>query len=323
MTSQPVQTSTAPLPFAVGVELAHALACAVAEDVGARALVIKGPSAAHHGLREPRISADADVWVEPARFDDVVAALGALGWESRPTTETGRLITTHSVTLWNQQWPCDIDLHSRYPGMLAPGAAAFDALWSRREALQQAGLDVPIPDLGGAVMISALHSLRSRSQDPRHERELDRLLGVTVPSLDALTRSAILSLAGELGALDTARPFLEELGIELPAPTAPGVDPELDHWRAFVRGDGTPTTHLLAIVVKAPWRDKPRLLWSAIWPSYDDYVVAHPGAPTSRDAVTRLRLARLGKGVRHLPNAVRGRIASMRGETDRRMVDGE
>lgn len=51
---------------------------------GIRLLVVKGDALARMGLREPRVSADVDVLVEPDRFDELCAALEGAGWSERP-----------------------------------------------------------------------------------------------------------------------------------------------------------------------------------------------------------------------------------------------
>ena len=65
------------LRLSEGIELGYALVARIAEDIDARALAIKGQVNEAHSLRTPRESVDVDVLVEPDRFDDLVAGVGA------------------------------------------------------------------------------------------------------------------------------------------------------------------------------------------------------------------------------------------------------
>lgn len=86
-----------------GVLLAHACAHALAQRSDARALSIKGIAADWHGLRPPRISADADVLVPPTSWESLKEALGRCGWHSRPMSRTGLDALEHSTTLIHEQ----------------------------------------------------------------------------------------------------------------------------------------------------------------------------------------------------------------------------
>ena len=160
------------------VLLAHALVARLADDAGARVLFIKGPTAVAQGVRPPRPSSDVDVLVEPQSFEAVCAALERCGWELRAPDSSlqhaGDLAFEHSAHYIHRQWSTDIDVHYLFPGFLAPPQQVFDALWSRRDSVQIAGVAVPAPDRLGQSLVVALHALR----DPQFElsrQDLDHL----------------------------------------------------------------------------------------------------------------------------------------------------
>lgn len=225
------------------------------------------------------------------------------------------LTTTHSVTLINDEWPCDIDLHLDFPGFLGNVADVFDALWARRESLPQAGVDVPILDLTGAILVASLHALRTPVQTPRHGREIRTLARSVIPGLSHEQRQALLELARATGAMDTARPVLELLGQELPTPTAPGESHELDVWRARVASGGEHAGQLMEMVSSSTWSDKPRLLRMAIWPSRRDFLLLHPEVADEFGAVFRGRVARLGRGFAAMPAVIQGHRFARRAST--------
>ncbi|MDQ0613785.1 hypothetical protein QF046_001426 [Microbacterium sp. W4I4] len=154
-----------------GVDLAHALVARMALGIGARALLIKGPIAAIQELRPARVSADVDVLVEPSSVDGLCAALTSRGWHPPITREVPRILDPHSTTLVHDEWPCAIDVHRSFPGLLAPPDICFDALWAVREQYEIARQPVFAPSRSGMMLIVALHALRSPAE-PRNRREL-------------------------------------------------------------------------------------------------------------------------------------------------------
>ena len=165
---------TPSLSQSAGVELGHALAARIASDINARALMIKGPVASMQGLRPPRISADIDVLVEPRSVHKLCAALSARGWHAPVTREVPRVLDLHSITLVHDEWPCAIDVHRSFPGLLAEPSDTFDALWGCRQRYEIAGQPVTVPSRAGMALILALHALRSPGE-PRSSAEIARL----------------------------------------------------------------------------------------------------------------------------------------------------
>jgi hypothetical protein len=163
---RPEELEAVPLRLPEATLLAHALGARVAAQVSTRVLSIKGPAADHHALREPRLSVDADLLVDPREYETFCAALEAHGWHERVARSTPTILEPHSRTYIHPQWPCDIDVHERFPGFFAEPADVFDELWTRREALYVGGVALMIPSLVPTMMIGALHSLRNMSVAP-------------------------------------------------------------------------------------------------------------------------------------------------------------
>ena len=117
--SQPAAQLRAPDAAA----LAYRLVQHRANQAGIRVIFVKGMVANHHRTRPIRNSADADVLVEPHRYQDFISLLAGDEWIERPKT------------LIKQTWPCDIDVHQFFPGFLAEPAGVFELLWARRDTL--------------------------------------------------------------------------------------------------------------------------------------------------------------------------------------------
>ncbi|MCE4027324.1 nucleotidyltransferase family protein [Microbacterium sp. Au-Mic1] len=249
-------------------QLAHALAAAIARELGVRALSLKGPIAAHYELRAPRASADADVLIEPERFTEYCAALESRGWHTRVGRETPALIPQHSMTYIHADWPCDIDVHWMFPGFFADAADAFDILWSSRQEVSVAHVPVQAPSKAGSAVIMALHAERDR-RSPKHleEREL-----VSVALREAFTtseRDEFTTIARAGRAAWTLRDYfvLADLG-----PVVVDADAEQQRrWALFsTRVDDASSVAWWHHVRAAPWSQKPRWIVRAIWVSRAD-----------------------------------------------------
>lgn len=143
------------LSHAEAIPLAQLLTTEAAKRVGARCLLIKGATLDWHGLRPPRIPADVDLLVAPDEVEPFIDQLEEWGWYVRLGPFTDYPFPHHAVTLIHDQWPCDIDVHRRFPGFLRDPADVFDVLWGaegidagRQRIGEHHGQDVKHPGHG-------------------------------------------------------------------------------------------------------------------------------------------------------------------------------
>lgn len=291
--------ASAALQLSEGVELGYALVARVADNVGARALAIKGRVNEAHGLRRRRASADVDVLVEPARLADLVGGLIAAGWREAPSPPVPPTFGFHSVTLVHPSWPCEIDVHDRFPGFLAAPEDVFDELWSERTFVLAGGVAVPATGLYGTALVMALHALRTPA-DPRNARELAGL--VERLSTRPLDRSQLSRLASATGCLATARPFLQQLSID--HSLSGGTNADLAQWELRQTiGQTRNVGWLVALRRTPPWR-WPALVLRVLLSNEAMLRKFYPQAPPGRRGLWLARWWRLKAAVRDLPRAV-------------------
>jgi hypothetical protein len=288
--------TTTALKASEAVDLAHALVASVAETLDVRVLFIKGPSLAWWGLRPPRTSADADALVDPARLPALVAALQQLGWHERPTWFPTAASRRHSVTLIHSQWPCDVDLHSFYPGIFVDAVVAFDAMWSTRARMPIAGVEVDVPSQAVSACILALHALRAPASD-RTASELPALVTAIRERFSPTQIAAIEQAATILRCRETLAPFLRDIGASVVDDLT---EQERRTWELRINAD--PTTAWIVTLREAPWTDRPRLLWTAL--TFVDSTDPSRGEPRTWTRA-RYRMRRLGRGARAFTSAVR------------------
>jgi hypothetical protein len=300
--------TSAPLPLGVASALVAALVQEVAARTTARTLLVKGRVADHFGLRPPRTSADVDVLVEPSRYPQVVAEFAALGWVARPEMEASTVLSAHSASLVHPEWPCDIDVHSFFPGLLAGAETAFDALWNERSIVDGGGIDCSATGITGSVIVAALHSLRHVSDDPRYARELESAAEVVDEWSDSQKRR-LGRLAEATGAAGPMAEWLAARGIAVVVQPSPG----LEDWFARRESGDTFAGQFVAGMAQAGWRDRWRLAWITVWPREEQLRAAHPEFGASKAAVARERARRWGRGLRDLPRAIRSLRRARRG----------
>lgn len=270
---------------------------ALADDIGTRQLLIKGRTLAHHGLRAPRTSSDVDVLVDPARFDDYCAAVTEAGWAELPETFVTKFFTLHSRTFTREGWPNTLDIHRYFPGFLDDPGAVFEELWKRRETLSVAQHDCAIVDRSSSFLILALHSLRSSR---RSQRPGDELEGLTRSEFGPAELDDIIRLAHATGSAAPLRATFTAMGVDVPLDSAVIASPEYRDWVQLVAAaEGSPADWG-SVLRRAPWGQKGRVLFRAVWPARVDLQRAHPEAAGSPMALFRVRLSRLRRGSRWL-----------------------
>lgn len=280
-----------------GVLLGHALVGRLADSLGIRVFFIKGPASVLQGLREAKLSADVDVFVDPARLDELLQALRERGWRERPVDPDSMTFPKHSVTVHHPEWPCCIDVHFRFPGMEKPAPVCFESLWANTKTIALAGqrLRVHARELG--VLFLALHALRSPSL-PACRQELDYLADLA--RREGLSE-VLLELAAVTDALAAVRPFLEGL---LPSTITPVWPKPSTEWRNRVATQEPGSARLVAIV-QAPWAEKPKMLRGALFPSPEVFLSGNIYADMSLPGRLRQHRARWARFLRAVPRLVR------------------
>lgn len=287
--------------------LIHLLINTVAARTDSRVLAIKGLVLAHHGLRAPRISGDVDAIVHPADLDRFVAGMAAAGWVANATTTTPKLLEYHSVDLTNDHWPMSIDLHSYFPGFLAPADEVFDRLWARRTEFEQAGRPVLATDLVGSAVVAALHYLRH----PAHKQAaLETLAELASPHLapDSQNAADLLALARDTGCVRPLSPFLDRLGLST-TPVHPSEETGYEQWRRATTAD--PRMAWWLEFRALPIHRRPAFLWYALMLK-DDEMRTYHGDRTASTPLWRLRVERWKRISSHLVAVTRQRVAARR-----------
>ncbi|MDE0545359.1 nucleotidyltransferase family protein [Microbacterium sp. C7(2022)] len=302
-------TETTLLRMDEAVDLGHAWVQTIAEERGIRTLIIKGPALHRHGLRNKRYSGDIDVLVEPARFVEFCDAMRATGWRDRDTILISERTTLHSKNFLRDGWPCDLDVHSFFPGFLADPTTVFDALWERHVTMPFAHRDCAVPDRVSGVLILALHSLRGSVTQARHANELEQLVHVPLTAEEKSDAAALALATGSAATLETVLP---RMGVEVQAPAAELESRELREWRERVASGSHGAYFWFVAFRRASWRDRPMIVWQAFWPSRHDLLIARPETVDTLRGRTRARVARWGRGIRSLPSALRAILTHLR-----------
>ena len=271
----------------------------VAKNLGVRVLFLKGPVATIQGLRDPGyVSGDVDALCEPGQEQALIDALCSQGWSPREQSEAATRFTTHSITLVHQDWPCDIDVHSRFPGFLAQPTAVFEALWARRELATLANVQVYGPDYPAQCLVILLHGLRSPSL-PKNQSELEgSRQRFSAMSEDDL--AAVFDLVESTGAAEVVYDFFADLGVSIAVAAVPSA--EYLRWRLITqpsRAEGWAMA-----ISDTRGAERWRLMFRAIFPQRRHLIIDHPIAAQSTRAAARVYVARWTRAARLLPAAI-------------------
>lgn len=248
-------------------ELAHALLARIGQDHGIRTLSIKGVVADRYQLRRPRVAADADVIVDPARFDEFCTALGQHRWHLRVEREVPSLLGPHSVTFIRDDWPNDIDAHVRFPGFFADDQTVFERLWQTRSRMRVAHVDIAVPSRGASAVIAALHAVRY-SKSARHAGELEQVADLLTDGFTAEERAEFTDVARVGRAQWVLRDLFERIDQTIEVDADPRQQRLWTTNRATIE-DGAAVSWLTQLTA-APWPRKPGILARALWISRAD-----------------------------------------------------
>jgi hypothetical protein len=271
-------------------------------ELGIPTLVIKGPLMTIQGLRSERSSGDADVWVDPVRFDDLVAALEGFGWYRVYTEARHTILPQHSATMRHDKWACELDVHDRIPGFFADPAETFELFWGRRTRGVLAHADVLTPDRVANAAILAVNLMRAhRPGSPMTELEP---LAAVVRAFDVDEREDFASVVAASGGNHTVGPFLRLT--DIPAePGYAGSAQDQEDWRVLVTTQHAPSTEWMVALRRArPWQ-WPGLAWRAFWLNEKEIRLVEPQAPPGRWGLFEARCHRAWRGLQGLPAAAR------------------
>jgi hypothetical protein len=177
--------------------------------------------------------------------------------------------------------------------MEALAADCFGTMWANTEQLALAGHDIRAPSKPLAILILALHALRSPDLPPCRE-ELDFLTALT---REEALASEILELSESTGSLAAMRPFLGDL---LPTSSVP-VWPEASlEWRNRLLAQEPGSARIIALV-QSPWHEKPQMLWRAVFPGRQVLLSRDVHADMSPQGLASQHAARWGRFLRAIP----------------------
>jgi Uncharacterised nucleotidyltransferase len=291
------------LTLSEAVPLAHALVDRIARDREVRVLFIKGPTAVAQDLRGPRASLDVDALVDPARRHLLAERLTELGWVDEHPYTSPTVLPMHSLTHRHPAWPCELDLHDRFPGFFADPQAVFERLWDGRAGVTVAAREIPCPEPAGQALILALHTLRDPQDAGKRQELTDLSERISRTATEASLRH-LAELAHDLGAADTAAPFLELVG-------APAVGrgstaaADLHAWQLRTQPADVTAVSWVHELRRLPLYRWPGYLWYAATLSDVELRLADPNLPPGRVPLMRARARRLRRGMRALPEAWR------------------
>ncbi|GLK15636.1 hypothetical protein GCM10017602_01180 [Herbiconiux flava] len=195
------------------------------------------------------------------------------------------------MTLINDQWPVDIDVHRYFPGFLLPAQRVFDELWAHRREFTVAGQPVVGTDAAAASAIVALHALRWMHSD-RNVTEFD-FLAEHLRAHPAVT-AALVQLAARTGSSETLAPLFARLRVEqVEGPRTP--TGALAAWNRRVAHPSR-TGEWFSYFLRTPKRAWPRELAQVLWPARELYRQDHPGVPDTTRALFLARVTRLRNG---------------------------
>lgn len=284
--------------------MAHALVHGLARSLEARAVSIKGPVLEHYNLRSPRVSSDADVWIDEAHRPVVEGALEERGWEQRRDRgeNQARVLPDHSATFFHPNWPVDIDIHWWFPGIGVDGNTAFERIWEHRSSMKAAGVCIAIPSIVDAAVIQMLHCAK-QTTSPGRVDELDGAV-LRVKKWPVARRNELVDRLVELHACDPLQKIFADAGIShLERQWTPE---ERKRWTFAAETDQSGSTAAILFQLwNAPWKRKPKELWEALWPSNAELIATDMRHDSSKEHVRAIRYRRWVKGMRALPNAAK------------------
>ena len=237
-------------------ELVCALVQSVAQSLGIRLVIIKGPMLHRQGVRAKEHSGDVDVWVEPTEAQRFSRALEQWGWTGTPLEFAPAMY--HSLTMKPGSWGCEIDVHYRFPGAVGGRSDAFDFLFENSDLALFAGVPAQVPALEAHTVLHALHLVR-----PNPLATVGDSARSQAVSALRTAGTGVIGMVEDFGAMPILRTCLVAAFPEEHLPPARGEVPE--DW--LMRDAHTVAGYHRRSIRLLPWRSRPRAVWAVIWPS--------------------------------------------------------
>ena len=137
--------------------------------------------------------------------------LAELGWVDEHPYTSPTILPMHSLACRNDAWPCELDIHDRFPGLFAEHQVVFERLWSRRVSIRLAAQEVPVADPAAHVLVLALNCLKEIHLSSRASSSASSRNGRASISTRPSSRD-LSELAGDLRATETCEDFLRTIG---------------------------------------------------------------------------------------------------------------
>ena len=226
-----------------------------------------------------------------------------LGWVDEHPYTSPTVLPMHSLTFRHPKWPCELDLHDRFPGFFADPQAVFERLWARRTTVSVAGRRGARAGPGGPRVGpgSALAARPPRRLAPYRARG-PRAAPGRGPRGGAAPRP------GRAGRLPRGRRHGRPVPARGRRPADRGRVTRRRRPAGLAPAHRAPDATAVSWVAelrRLPLRAWPRYLWYAAWLSDHELRMADPELPDSRQALTRARWRRLRRGLAALPDALR------------------
>ncbi|PQZ87718.1 hypothetical protein CQ018_17385 [Arthrobacter sp. MYb227] len=306
------ESTTTSLLISESVELSAALTATLASGADLRVLFIKGPAAVAAGVRPQRASADIDVLVHPEDTNKLLALLAERGWKKRPFAD-GVGIPMHSHTLYHPNWPSDIDVHFRFPGLDADPGESFDVLAQNCANHSFSGVSAPTPCHAGMALIQITHALRNLHLEDSRSSASQKDYAFLLDQTESLRWEELLAVMKGTKSLAAMKPFLYEayptLARDLVFPT-PSED-----WqsRTATRYRGT---HRLVLLQRASWRNKPAIIYRSLFPPREHLAAKNLELLDAKySTLVKYQLSRIFLFLRLMPQAAQ--------ESKRRIIQSE
>lgn len=295
------------LELGSAIDLVAAVVADRAQSSDLRVLFVKGPFFAALGLRSPKDSLDLDVLLTPRDVDRLARMLGEDGWSQRDDPNARLPFEEHSATLVHPFWPCSIDVHRFWLGLLGDAQEAFEHLWSRHVVVELNGVRYDVPCREDATILLALNEIRGGWT---HRPMLDEVVARSSERWGDRAGEVLRAAASELSAELTAAPFLAELGEEVPLPGSP---PEVyREWMHRLRAESRGASAWLLSFDHLPLRLWPRQIIDALALRPSQLRALRPDAPTGPLGLASAWFHRIAHGVRGGAHAVRALAQDLR-----------